>query len=59
MGTRDLWIFLVLCAGFSAVLCLVTVLVAQIETFVPGRKTRALNPEPEEKHQERDEPTAA
>ncbi len=40
MGTRDRWIFLILFTGFSAVLFLVTVLIAQLETYVPSRKTR-------------------
>jgi hypothetical protein len=61
MGTLDGWIFLAFFTGFSAVLFLVTVLVAQMETLVPSRRRRTL---PTEQHQENrrqhhDEPTAA
>jgi hypothetical protein len=60
MGTRDRWIFLILFTGFSAVLFLATVLIAQLETFVPGRKARIRPPEPDEKEaQQHNEPTAA
>jgi hypothetical protein len=61
MGTRDRWIFLILFTGFSAVLFLVTVIIAQLETFVPSRKARCLPPEPEleAEQQDHDEPTAA
>ena len=61
MGMRDRWIFLILFAGFSGVLFLATVILAQLETFVPGRKARNLAPEPEQETQQQhhDEPTAA
>jgi hypothetical protein len=61
MGTRDGWIFLILFAGFSVVLILSTVLIAQLETFVPSRKARPRPPDPEEdtQQQQDDEPTAA
>ena len=61
MGTRDPWIFLILFAGVSAVLFLATVLIAQLETYVPSRKVGALarEIEKESKHNHEDEPTAA
>jgi hypothetical protein len=60
MGTLDRWIFLVCFTGFSAILFLVTALVAQLETFVPGRKARTHAAEPEENGQQHpDEPFAA
>jgi hypothetical protein len=61
MGTRDCWIFLILFTGLSAALFLVTVLIAQLETYVPRRMRRALPPEVEEESQQHhhDEPTAA
>jgi hypothetical protein len=62
MGTRDRWIFLILFTGFSTVLFLATVLIAQLETYVPGRKARnqLRTPDEEETRQHhRDEPTAA
>ena len=62
MGTLDGWIFLAFFTGFSAVLFLVTVLVAQLETFVPTRRVRTLPAKPHEDnrhHPRHDEPTAA
>jgi hypothetical protein len=61
MGTRDRWIFLILFTAFSAVLFLATVIIAQIETFVPNRKARRPLPEPETatEQEHHDEPTAA
>jgi hypothetical protein len=61
MGTRDGWIFLLLFTGFSTVLFLATVLIAQIETYVPGRKAGSLAPELEREleNQQGDEPEAA
>ena len=61
METRDRWIFLTLFAGFSTILFLVTVLIAQLETYVPGRKAGSLPHEQEEEsqNQHHDEPTAA
>ena len=61
MGTRDPWIFLIIFAGFSAALFLVTVLIAQLETYVPSRKVRAMPREMDEasNHNHQDEPTAA
>jgi hypothetical protein len=61
MGTLDRWVFLAFFTGFSAVLFLVTVLVAQLETFVPSRKARARASEPEDETRQphHDEPTAA
>jgi hypothetical protein len=61
MGTQDPWIFLIVLISFSAVLFLVTVLIAQLETYVPSRKDRTLPhaAEEESQHEHRDEPTAA
>jgi hypothetical protein len=62
MGTRNSWIFLILFTGFSTALFLATVLIAQLETYVPGRKARnqLRAPDEEETRQlHRDEPTAA
>jgi hypothetical protein len=62
MGTRDPWIFLILFVGFSAFLFLVTVLIAQLESYVPSHKQRKLPGESEEDsqhHHHHDEPTAA
>ncbi len=61
MGTRHYWIFLISFTGFSTILFLVTVLVAQIETYVPGRRSRSEPAELEHESQQRhhDEPTAA
>jgi hypothetical protein len=61
MVTLDRWIFLAFFTGFSAVLFLVTVLVAQLETFVPSRRARTgrSGPEDETLQQHHDEPTAA
>jgi hypothetical protein len=61
METRDRWIFVILFTGFSAVLFLATVLIAQLETFVPSKKNRTLPPEPEAEAQQHhhNEPTAA
>jgi hypothetical protein len=61
METLDGWIFLAFFTGFSAVLFLVTVLVAQLETFVPSRRGRTLRAEPPEENRRphHDEPTAA
>jgi cytoskeletal protein RodZ len=60
MGTRDPWIFLIVLISLSAVLFLVTVLIAQLETYVPSRKRHELTPnEDDESQQHHDEPTAA
>jgi hypothetical protein len=61
METRDRWIFLTLFAGFSTILFLVTVLIAQLETYVPGRKSRSLPPSPDDEigQESHDESTAA
>jgi hypothetical protein len=48
MGPRDRWIFLALFTGFSTVLILVTVLIAQLETYVPGRNSHTAPPTPED-----------
>ena len=61
METLDGWIFLAFFTGFSAVLFLVTVLVAQVETFVPSRRARTLPTKPHEENRRphHDEATAA
>ena len=48
MGPRDCWIFLALFTGFSTVLFLVTVLIAQLETYVPSRKSHTVPPAPDD-----------
>ncbi len=63
MGTRAPWIFMIIFAGFSVFLFLVTVLIAQLETYVPTRRVRTLPQDAEEQshrhRRDQDEPSAA
>jgi len=61
MDTRDRWIFLILFSCFSAGLFLVTVIIAQLEAFVPRREARIPPSETEQEISQghHDEPTAA
>lgn len=48
MILHDRWALLILFAGFSALLVLAAVLIAQLETYVPGRGDAAGLRAPEE-----------
>ena len=46
MGTRDRWIFILLFSVFSALLFVITAIMAQLEPFLPKKKRNSFSPDP-------------